>query len=141
VEMQARVQNYQQVANANPDNNSAASRPNLAEGTLKPIWLGNALVLARRVSIEKREYLQGCWLDWPNIEKGLLASVQDILPGAQLRPVRGGAVPDAQLRLLATLPVQLITPPLVTRTGSIFWSPIRFSLVVAWISEFANAQT
>jgi len=132
IEMQARVQNYQQAANANPDNNLIASRPSVGEGALKPIWLGHALVLARRVSVEKREYLQGCWLDWSNIERGLLGSVQDILPGAQLRPVRD-VPPGSQARSLAALPVQVITPPLVAEGGSFYWSPVRFSLVVAWI--------
>src|SRR6185503_10357143 len=79
VELQAREQNSRQAATWNGKNNLDLSRTGVAEGMVKPIWLGEALVLARRVSVEGQNYIQGCWLDWPNSRKSLLQSVQDLL--------------------------------------------------------------
>jgi signal transduction histidine kinase len=102
-----------------------------------PRWLGNELVLARRVSVNGREYVQGCLLDWPAIRAGLLADISDLLPNAELVPLT--APPDDGLsRLLASLPVRLLpgeAPP-VQFAGL---SPTHLSLLIAWAAMLAGA--
>lgn len=100
------------------------------EGPFKAFWVGPALVLARRVTVEGRDFIQGAWLDWTRIKPGLLASVKDLFPGAGLEPVTApGDAKDP--RRLAGLPARF-TPGPVQRYAMPFWTPIRFSLLVAW---------
>src|SRR5687768_16756980 len=136
MELQARAANYSNVAQSKQSADPAASRANIAEGIVRPIWFGDALVLARRVSVDGRDYLQGCWLDWPNIRTWLLGSVADLLPNAQLEPMRGAAI-DPQARLLASLPLRLVpgrdgAPP-PSALFSLTASPIKLALAVSWL--------
>jgi signal transduction histidine kinase len=132
VELQARNQSYQQAATWNGYNgdNNGLARANVTEGMVKPIWFGDALVLARRVSVDGKSYIQGCWLDWPNIRNWLLASVQDLLPQAALVPIRDPNK-DPQARLLASLPLKLVpgSSPMSVSGGL---SPIWLALAIAW---------
>ncbi|HVW00870.1 MAG TPA: hypothetical protein VHB77_11035, partial [Planctomycetaceae bacterium] len=63
-------------------------------GALTPVWIGQELLLARRVVVQGRECLQGCWLDWPSIKRDLLAGSQDLLYGADLQPIVDPAEPE-----------------------------------------------
>jgi signal transduction histidine kinase len=107
------------------------------EGAPAALWVGDALLLARRVGMGTGVYVQGSWLDWPRLRADLLASIQDLLPDARLEPVAAGARPDEERRL-ATLPVRLVTGPvsLPARTGP---SPARLSLAGAWAFAFLAA--
>jgi len=97
-EFQARAQwaesfnwdNLAQIA-ANRD----PSLGEVREGVMRAVWLGEALVLARRVSVGKGEYVQGAWLDWPALRRWLLESVRDLLPEADLAPAPQGPAPPA----------------------------------------------
>jgi signal transduction histidine kinase len=134
MELNARVQSYANVAQSK-QSATPTSRANIAEGIVKPIWFGEALVLARRVSVDGREYLQGCWLDWPHIQKWLLGSVTDLLPNAQLEPMRDAAM-DPQARLLASLPLRLVpggTGASSLSSFSFMASPIKLALVISWL--------
>ena len=73
---------------------------------MSPLWIDGQLVLARRIAVRGREYVQGCLLDWPAIEATLLESVDDLLPEAGLAPAAIGAEEEACM--LAALPVRLI---------------------------------
>jgi signal transduction histidine kinase len=159
-EYQARAQTQAVNLAANIDNTAQNfSRQNpvaeVREGVMKPVWLGDALVLARRVSVGGREYVQGAWLDWPAVRKWLLESVKDLVPQAELvpasaQPVRHGppltalertlasfsqssyAPPEDPGRLLAAVPVRLVAG--VVPAPSVAWpSPLLLSLIVAWI--------
>jgi signal transduction histidine kinase len=113
----------------------------VSEGVMRPLWLGDALVLARRVSVDGRAYVQGCWLDWPAIRKDLLAQVSDLFDRADLLPAAGAdgrtllAPPPAGL---AALPVRLIAgqAPDLPPDGP---SALRLSLIVAWVCVLAAA--
>jgi len=62
-------------------------------GTLMtPLWIDDQLVLARRVLVRGQEYVQGCLLNWPELETTLLKSIDDLLP----RVVRYGRYPRAE---------------------------------------------
>ena len=134
-EMQARAQTFQQAAGWAPQG-SAAQNPkvgsNVAEGIVKPIWLGDALVLARRVLVDGDSYIQGCWLDWLTVRTSLLNGVQDLLPGADLLPDKSASV-DPQAHLLAALPLRLLASQPRSETSPLFWTPLRLSLALAWL--------
>ena len=102
----------------------------VSEAMMKPLWVGSALVLARRVSVNGREYVQGCRLNWPTIREWLVAGVKDLLPAADLAPARSESG-DKQARMLAALPVRLVTG-LVPATPPPPLTPIRLSLLIAW---------
>jgi signal transduction histidine kinase len=101
----------------------------LSQGPMEATWIGEALILGRRVRVGKETFLQGCWLDWNAIRAELLASVADLLPAASLEPARTDDTTPT--RRLAALPARLvIRPSAVEPTPS--WSPVRFSLLIAW---------
>jgi len=156
-EYQARAQTYQQMASntLNFSNYAGINRyvalADVREGVMKAVWLDGELVLARRVSVGGREYIQGAWLDWPAIRQWLLESVKDLVPQADLAPVRpdtpagrsGWRSTDISSlmgregyleepgRLLATLPVRLVPGAVAPETEEGL-SPLRLSLIVAW---------
>ena len=156
-EYQARAQTFQNMASnsINPDNganfNRFAALGDVREGVMKAVWIDGELVLARRVSIGGREYIQGAWLDWPAIRSWLLESVKDLVPQADLAPVRPEAAAGRSSRrgdaltlmasedsyeepgrLLATLPVRLVPGPVLAEAEEGL-SPLRLSLIVAWL--------
>ncbi|MFN0021136.1 MAG: sensor histidine kinase [Pirellulaceae bacterium] len=105
--------------------------PPAIEGVSQPLWLGNRLILARRVQSRGKTVIQGCWLDWDKLQARLLDEVADLeLPTVSFLPVTSGAAQE-QTHLLATIPVQLaVAAPLTTPAWD---SPIRVSLLAAWI--------
>jgi signal transduction histidine kinase len=111
---------------------SASSSSTVRQGPLRAVWIGPALVLARRVQVEEGTFLQGCWLDWDVIRRDLEASVVDLLPDARLEPVpKPGLMAPA--RMLASLPVRLLSGS-VAGAPEPHWSPVRISLSIAWAS-------
>ena len=108
--------------------------PPAVEGVSQPLWLGERLILARRVQSRGKTVIQGCWLDWERLQVRLRDEVADLeLPAITFLPVTGGASLE-QTHLLATIPVQLAVamPPVAPAWDS----PIRVSLLVAWICLF-----
>lgn len=99
------------------------------EGVSQPLWLGGRLLLARRVQIGNQVRVQGCWLDWDQLQQRLKAEVADLLPQVELTPVTS-ADPVKLSRLLASLPVQLTVPMPIVPVA--LYSPIRVSLIAAW---------
>jgi signal transduction histidine kinase len=88
------------------------------------------VLLARRAELDGRFVVQGCWLNWPALRQSLLAGIKDLFPGADLQPLLGTAG-ERNARMLAALPVKLVTGP-VPAPLLPTWSPIRISLLVAW---------
>jgi signal transduction histidine kinase len=123
--MRSRTAIKAQAANASL---SPAADPVL-QAPMQASWIGDALILGRRVRVGPVELLQGCWLDWDAIRADLLAGVADLLPEADIVPVRE---PDASpTRRLATLPAKLVVPPAWPEAEPA-WSPVRLSLWIAW---------
>ena len=71
-------------------------------GVSRPVWVGDRLLLARRVVSNGVTGVQGCWLDWPLLKARLLGGATDLLPKADLLPVKGDASADPA-RMLAGL--------------------------------------
>ncbi len=104
--------------------------PPAVEGVSQPLWLGERLILARRVQSRGKTVIQGCWLDWEKLQTRLRDEVADLeLPTVSFLPVTDGASFE-QAHLLATIPVQLAIamPPVAPAWDS----PIRVSLLAAW---------
>jgi signal transduction histidine kinase len=103
--------------------------PTVHEGVSRAFWVSDRLILARRVQVGEETWVQGCWLDWPSLERQLHREVSDLLPQFALRPLKSESHLPAT-HALATLPVQVEAP--LPPPGARTWSPIRLALVVAW---------
>ncbi len=92
-------------------------------------WMGEALLLTRSVTRDGAIWMQGAWIDWPQLRQALLGSVADLFPEASLEPA-----PDSSgggTDLLASLPLRF-RPGLLALPVPSFWSPLKLSLAAAW---------
>lgn len=109
----------------------ASASTGLAGGIMTPIWFNGRLLLARRVRLAERAYLQICWLDWPAIEVWMTELIRDLLPAAHLAAAPADS--EEQLtRRLAALPL-LLNPGEASSVVGDAWSPLRWSIVIAWL--------
>jgi signal transduction histidine kinase len=112
-----------------------AQAANVQEGVSRPVWIDGELVVARRVVVDGRELVQGCWLDWPKLARQMKTEVADLVPSVELVPVeneRGVNYAHA----LATLPLQLVAPTPAAEGG---WTPLAIGLTVAWAGVILGA--
>jgi signal transduction histidine kinase len=127
----AALQSYAQRSRADQRNSLRSLRPpmRVVEGVSRTLWLGERLVLARRVQIGDQIVIQGCWLDWNALQQRLREEVTDLLPDVEFLPL-SAAERNLPGPRLASIPVRLVVAmPLATPAR---WSPIRVSLLVAW---------
>ena len=113
--------------------NSYNAAADVHEGLFHPLWIGDTLLLVRRVSVNGQMYVQGCWLDWPGIRARLAELTHDLLPNASVVPAMGDA-PEPQEQVLAALPIRLLpgsADAASLQDGSSFF-PVQLSLAVAW---------
>jgi signal transduction histidine kinase len=131
IELSKRVSAYEHAAGSKwMTSDTCQICPEVREGMMRPMWSRDALILARKVSINHEDYVQGCQLDWPAIRHALIDDVTDLLPGADLQPVLPAAG-DKPARMLAALPVQLIPGEMPVEAAAP--SSIRLSLLLAWL--------
>lgn len=130
------------------NSNSAAPsvKQVVREGVTRPAWVGEKLILARRVVLGDKVYVQGCWLDWPKIKAMLMEEIDHLLPEVDLVPVTPDNAENVPAgRMLATLPVQIVVPNAILATAINppqlnrstvsdlpKLSPIQLSLIIAW---------
>jgi len=127
----AALQSYAQRSFADQRLNYRASKPPtlVVEGVSRTFWLGDRLLLARRVKIGEETVVQGCWLDWEALQVRLRQEVADLLPAVTFLPLAAVDL-DRPGPRLASIPVQLaVTMPEVSAAAL---SPIRVSLLLAW---------
>lgn len=96
---------------------------------MRPLWLGERLLLARRITIDGGEWVQGCWLDWPMLSLQLHETVSDILPGARIQPSDGRSGEHR----LAALPLVLLPGDVLPDFSDTDGGPLGVTLVLAWI--------
>ncbi len=106
----------------------AATSVRVRFARLAPVWMGDELLLARRVEVGSGLRVQACWLDWPELRAMLLRSIEDLLPAAALT---SSAVDANPARRLAALPVSLV-PGNLPATGVPSTTAERLPLVAAW---------
>jgi signal transduction histidine kinase len=143
----AMVQNYEM----NLFSAEGLTSSDVGGALMTPLWIEGKLILARQIAAGGGRYVQGCVLDWGAIKTALLSSIADVLPRADLQPVTSVA-DEGEPGLLATLPVRLIAGEGIGDRNAVedasfdgvwesgsaaavggFWSPIRISLLVAWV--------
>jgi len=112
--------------------NAAVSPQRVMEGEMTPFWIGDRLVLARRMSVEGREYIQGCLLDWPVLRSRLLSEVADIFPAAKIEQAEVDTAAEGA-RMLAAIPARF-TPGSAPASADSFFTPLKLALVAVWIS-------
>jgi signal transduction histidine kinase len=100
------------------------------EGVSRAVWVGDQLLLARRVTVAGQTSIQGCWLNWDRLREVLAAEVADLLPDVQLVPVRAEESASAQ-RTLAALPVRIEVPAVTLAAGPP--TPMQTALAAAWL--------
>lgn len=127
---------FQNRSYQSPIQEEADGREEAVIGPLVPVWLGEdgetpELLFVRRVELAPGAVLQGFAGDWPALEAGLLAEVQDLVPEARLVPRHEGPVEDPSGLLLATLPASLVVPPLAPTIS--LASAFRWNLLLPWI--------
>ncbi len=110
---------------------SLANTTLAGEGLFRPLWIGPELFLARRVNLADGFVVQGAWLNWTNLKHSLLGTVRDLFPMADLQPAPASA-PNPHARMLAAIPVQLVTGP-VSLPPHPVWTASRSVLMVAWL--------
>lgn len=104
--------------------------PSVREGALTPLWMHTRLLLARRVEVNGKEYIQGCWIDWDSLREKLIGLVADLGGGTDLVPIRDRD--DQEIgRRLAALPVRMIAPDFPPGEDPVL-SPIKTALLIAW---------
>ncbi len=106
-------------------------------GDLRPLWLGDELLLVRGATSEGKETVQGVWLDWPGLRSRLLETIRDLLPAAQLLPVPP-KVASTDATALVTLPVRLMAGPVPTDATGLT-SVLKPALALAWACLLAAA--
>ncbi len=99
------------------------------EGAWTPFWRDGSLFLVRQVWVGDRDYLQGCWLDWPTVKELLMSTARDLLPSVDLAPTHPGDSFEKG-RTLSSLPVRLIPGPL--NLPEINRRPARVALLFGW---------
>lgn len=127
--------NKQQIGNYALLENRNTSSSSTIEYVSRPVWVGDELLLARRVDRDGVTYVQGSWLDWPRLKGELLAESSDLLPDADLIPVRGDKETDPT-RMLAGLPVKLVVGDRMNsfpQAGPID-GPLQWALSFGWLA-------
>ncbi len=107
----------------------AAETPPLA------IWQDGELLIVRGVGQGAHMQIAGAWMDWPAVEKMLLAQVTDLLPEARLEAIAGEPDPTDTNRL-ASLPVRL-APGEVPVEAAAALPLLTGPLTAAWICLLA----
>lgn len=139
-EFQARAMSQSDNNDVQIGNNSGqfVLTPGVAFSVMKPLWIGDTLILARQVSVNGERYVQGCVLDWPVIRQSLVESVSDLLGETDVLPVRSSASDDKQPRMLAAIPARLVVQENSAPASVSFWSalaagsPTHVTLTIAW---------
>jgi signal transduction histidine kinase len=110
-----------------------AGRDNVRLGQPLALWMGDALLFARRVTVGSQTYVQGAWLNWDEIHDSLLKGVADLLPHADLVPVTEAASAADDGRTLAQIPARIVPGHLdIQETNGL--SAYELSLIGGWVS-------
>lgn len=109
-----------------PATKTVIDQPEVTLGPLSAMWLaGEELVLMRDVIVGETTLRQGVWLDWPSLRGWLIAQVEGVTPGAELRPGSSAS------RSLAVIPAAIEVPEHGNVLGELA-SPLGIVLLLTW---------
>jgi signal transduction histidine kinase len=116
------------------DQSTEPSPPKIViDGPFRPIWFADRLLVARRVSLDAEEIVQGFELDWPGLKTWLREQALDLLPDLELAPLRETDDDEKTFRL-ASLPIRLSAEPAMA-VAQTNWSPAKLSVLAAWVGS------
>jgi len=117
------------------------------QSDLVSIWLdgiaGPELLMVRSVNVGAEGFSQGCWFDWPQLRAFLLGQVRDVLPEAQLLPLRDVTAVRRSAAAgfpLASISAELLPGPAPTSSLPL-WTPVRTALLLGWLVMGVAAVT
>lgn len=129
--------------------NAPTQVPPVAIGTNRPLqigrltasWVADELLLTRRVNLTDGYRVQGCWVNWPVVRANLIGSIHDLFPNADLQvaPNAESVNPARRLVALRGVPLELL-PGSVQSVALGMWSPVRVTLVLAWVASLCAAM-
>ena len=120
----------------------AARATDKVRSLTRPILADDLLFLVRKSGLGERAALQGCWLDWRNMKAGLLRSLRDLLPNADLVLAgrgREGGNPFGKVWSLATIEDVQLVPGKMPLPARLSLSPIEIALIFAWVCMLTAA--
>jgi signal transduction histidine kinase len=109
----------------------ASAAPHEQIGISRPLWVGDHLLLARRVGQGPTTFVQGSWLDWDRLKAHLLNEVTDLSLDADLVPVSEDTAGDPS-RMLAGLPARLAVGSKIL-AGAVSPS-LAWALKLGWVA-------
>jgi signal transduction histidine kinase len=99
-------------------------------GVWTSFWAGRHLFMARQVWVGEEERIQGCWLDWSEVEEVLQSTIRGFLPGTRLKPAPAPGLRDT-IPHLTSIPVAVVPGPLAQVSGTLS-APTRRALGLSW---------
>jgi signal transduction histidine kinase len=128
-EFQARQQSVQRLSQGNSVKGTL-SLGDVRVGAMTPLWIGGELFLVRWMTLQKKDRVQGVWLDWPRLRGDLLKLVEERFPAADLQPLSAPELEDPG-RQVAGIPARFVpnSEPLAIIDP---FSPLRMTLAAAW---------
>jgi signal transduction histidine kinase len=125
----------QRGANSFWAQNAAIPQAPVVENASRPVWVGDELLLARRVERGGETSVQGSWLDWPKLRADLLSEAAALSLNANLVPVRSEAEAEPT-RMLAVLPVRLVVNDSESAIAGLAAvdAPFRWALGFGWVA-------
>jgi signal transduction histidine kinase len=100
------------------------------------LWVGNRLAVVRS-NVEGQQGFEGVWVDWPGLHRSLVADIDDVLPGATIRPVGKDETVDPEFAL-AALPAKIVPGKNDVIADS--WSPTHTALLLSWAAFAVSAM-
>jgi signal transduction histidine kinase len=125
----------QRGANSFLAQNAMATQAPVVENASRPLWVGDELLLARRVERGGETSVQGSWLNWPKLKTDLLTEATALALNADLVPVRSEAEAEPR-RMLAGLPVRLVVNDAASAIANLAAvdAPFRWALGFGWVA-------
>ena len=140
----AALQSYAQQSRDNQRNSLrlAKSPTRVVEGVSRTLWLGDRLLLARRVQIGEETVVQGLLARLGRSASAAAGEVADLLPAVEFPPLTA-ADPISPGPRLATIPVQLAVPMPAVDARALVADPrvAGRRLVVPALAALAAAMT
>lgn len=120
--------------------NLVAKLPSIVPGAFVGIRVAGELLLVREVAMREGTRVQGCWLDWPELQQRLLQQVVDLLPQAELHLDEPGEEPEGghRIAVLDGVSLDLVPGPLDLPAWT-RWTPVRVTLALAWVAVLCAA--